>query len=71
MSPRLAVFREIGDQRDASRSLNNLGNVANDIGDFPKAMKYYEQTLAIDRETGSKSGVAGAPRKYGECSRQA
>ena len=55
----LAIRRELGDRQGISGSLNNLGKIAYDQGDFPAARALLEESLAIKRELGEQRGIAG------------
>ena len=46
-------------------SLNNLGNVALDQGDYPAARALLEESLAIRRELGDRWGIARALSNLG------
>jgi len=52
----LAILREIGDRRLEGITLNNLGFVAGDQGDYAAGRTYYEQALAIAREIDNREG---------------
>ncbi len=45
----LAIVRELKDRKGEGRTLNNLGLVYADWGQYEKALEYYEQSLAITR----------------------
>jgi hypothetical protein len=53
-------MRELGDRAGIANSLNNLGNVACELGDFASARILHEECLVIDRELGDKWGIAFA-----------
>ncbi|MEM9217647.1 MAG: tetratricopeptide repeat protein [Cyanobacteria bacterium P01_F01_bin.150] len=38
------------------RTLNGLGKIADDFGDYPEALDYYQQALEIRREIGDRAG---------------
>ena len=54
----LAIMRELGDQSGIARSLDNLGDFAQDSGDYPAARALYEEDLAISRTLGDKLAIA-------------
>src|SRR5438105_4121141 len=54
----LAIRRELGDRPGIAASLNNLGLVAFEQGDYPAARALYEESLAIRRELGDRRGIA-------------
>jgi tetratricopeptide (TPR) repeat protein len=45
----LIIYREIKDRKGEGAALGNLGLAYFDLGDYPKAIEYQQQTLAIDR----------------------
>jgi serine phosphatase RsbU (regulator of sigma subunit) len=49
---------EIGDKEGIASTLNNIGNIYNDQGDYAKAIEYYTQSLKIREEIGNKNGIA-------------
>jgi predicted ATPase/DNA-binding CsgD family transcriptional regulator len=48
-----------------SKALNNLGNVALDLGDYATALVRYEESLAIRRHLGDQVGVASTLNNLG------
>jgi tetratricopeptide (TPR) repeat protein len=52
----LILARKIGDLRDESIALGNLGSVCEKIGDFPGAGSYYKQRLEIAKHIGDRKG---------------
>jgi tetratricopeptide (TPR) repeat protein len=52
----LVAFDEIGDRRGSSATLNNLGNLAVEMGNLGEAQKNYEHALAIAREISYRGG---------------
>jgi len=46
----LAAFKQLGDRRGSSATLNNLGNLSVEMGNLDAAKKYFEQALALARE---------------------
>ena len=46
--------RHIGDQRNVSNSLGNLGLAYAALGELHRAIELYEQELVIDHETGDR-----------------
>ncbi|MEB3829890.1 tetratricopeptide repeat protein, partial [Phormidium sp. CCY1219] len=52
----LEIAREIGDKPWESISLNNLGNVYQNLGEYAEAEQYYLQSLEIARLLGDKAG---------------
>ena len=49
-------MRELGDRSGEGKTLGNIGIVYRSLGDYPQALDYYEQSLAIMRELGDRSG---------------
>jgi non-specific serine/threonine protein kinase len=45
----LAIWRELGDEREAAHSLSDLGRVAYERGDAAAALSLYEESLAAQR----------------------
>ncbi|GCA83308.1 photosystem I assembly protein Ycf3 [Microcystis aeruginosa NIES-2522] len=52
------IAREIGDRQWETNSLGNLGNAYQSLGQYQKAIGYYQQSLAIARELGDRRGEA-------------
>jgi tetratricopeptide (TPR) repeat protein len=50
----LAIFRELGDQRNESAALGNLANACRELRWFDAAFKHYHDSLAIARSLGDK-----------------
>jgi hypothetical protein len=48
----------LGDTLGTANSLNNLGRVAYDQGDYARAAALHEESLALRRELGEKRGIA-------------
>jgi len=57
--------RQIGDRRSIALSLNNLGKVYQDSGQFVRAVECFEQALQIRREIGDLVGVAVSLKRLG------
>ena len=53
----LAVYRELGNQAGESSALNHMGENARLQGDFTQAARYYEEALAIARESQNHNGT--------------
>jgi predicted ATPase len=54
----LAAFRSLDDQEEIAFALNQLGILAQMMGDLPKARQYYRESLALRRRTGDLHGTA-------------
>ncbi|HSN74087.1 MAG TPA: tetratricopeptide repeat protein, partial [Anaerolineae bacterium] len=54
----LRLFREVGDHVWIGHLLNNLGEVARQRGDFPAALPYYQEALAVAERIGNLEGEA-------------
>ena len=50
----------MGDRAGEARAFGNLGNVYHSLGDFQKAMEYYERHLKISKEVGDRAGEGRA-----------
>ncbi len=57
-----AIKREIGDRGGEANSYNNLGAVYYSLGEYQKAIKFHQQSLAITREIDDRGGEA---KSYG------
>ena len=55
----LTIRRRFNDRLGLVSTLNNLGVVASDIGDFETARAYYLEALQLARELGAQHNVAG------------
>jgi Tfp pilus assembly protein PilF len=53
-----SLYRELGNQRGLAYSLNNLGDVAREQGDYAAARTWYAESLALVRELGNQRGIA-------------
>jgi CHAT domain-containing protein len=54
----LVITRKIGNKKGISNNLGNLGLVYRNLGLYPKAIDYYQQSLVIFRELGDKKGIS-------------
>jgi tetratricopeptide (TPR) repeat protein len=61
----LALYKELGDKRGMSQSINNLGSVAYFQGEYEQAAKLYGESLDLRRELGDKWGVANSLNNLG------
>ena len=53
------------DRSRIARSLRNLGNAYNYLGDYRQAIDYYQQSLQIQQEIGNRSGIADSFNNLG------
>lgn len=56
----LEIEEEIGNKRNISKILNNIGNVHWGYGEYQQALDFYTRSLELDEELGDQSGVAGS-----------
>jgi len=61
----LDIRIETGDKRGTAISLNSLGMVSFDQGNYERAKKYLEESLVINNEIGNKSGIADCIYNFG------
>jgi len=54
----MALFQEVGPRWGVGACLNNMGEMSRDEGDYSAAARYYEQSLAVRRQSGHRRGVA-------------
>ena len=54
----LVLGRAVGDRASVLRTLNSLGELARDEGDYQRALPLYTESLALCRETGERLGIA-------------
>ncbi|WP_026082658.1 tetratricopeptide repeat protein [Mastigocladopsis repens] len=54
----LAIYRELGEEKDEAIALNDLGGVAQLQGHYDRAESYYKQALAIAEKLGLKQEEA-------------
>jgi len=52
----LIIYQEIGDLREESMSLNNLGEAYLELGEYKKAIDFIQQSLQIERQIGNRWG---------------
>ncbi len=61
----LAIRRQIGDKWGVASSLNNLGNVAMDQGEYALARRYHSENLSLARELGNGPKISSALANLG------
>jgi tetratricopeptide (TPR) repeat protein len=54
----LTIHREIGNRQGEATQLGNLGGAYYNLGQFERAIDYYNQALTIHREIGNRQGEA-------------
>ncbi len=52
--------KEQGDRMGEGKNVGNLGNANNGLGEYDKAIDYYEQHLVIAKEVGDRLGEGNA-----------
>ena len=57
--------KEIGNKKGIASSLNNIGAVYKNLGEFTKAIDYYIKSLKINEEIGNKSGISNTLNNIG------
>ncbi|NJM08549.1 tetratricopeptide repeat protein, partial [Candidatus Gracilibacteria bacterium] len=61
----MSLRREIGDRWGTANGLNNLGQIAREIGDLTTAQAMFEESLAINREIGDKGAIVYLLEDFG------
>jgi hypothetical protein len=59
------LSRELGNKEGIANSLNSLGDLADNEGDYVKARTLYEESLALARELGNKVGIPASLARLG------
>jgi len=54
----LRCYRNTGDREGEAKSLNNIGELYNQLGEYFSALRYLEQALVIRREVADRAGEA-------------
>ena len=54
----MALATAIGDQSGIANNTGNLGNACLSLGEYQKAIEYYEKGLEISTAIGDQSGIA-------------
>jgi len=54
----LAIYEEINAESGIAASLNNIGIIYDDLGDYTSASIYFNRSLVIRKKIGDKKGVA-------------
>ncbi|MGL5877343.1 MAG: CHAT domain-containing protein [Xenococcaceae cyanobacterium] len=62
--------RNVGDRHDYGRSLNALGEVHFDLGEYDKALDYYQQALNVRQSLGDRYGAIRTLNNLGQIYRQ-
>jgi tetratricopeptide (TPR) repeat protein len=58
--------RELGDKQGISTTLNNIGKVYQNRGEWARALEYYDKSLTIKEELGDKQGISTALNNIGK-----
>ncbi|MDF5733164.1 MAG: tetratricopeptide repeat protein, partial [Rhizonema sp. PD38] len=61
----MTIAREIKDRQSQGNALGNLGNAYDSLGDYPKAIEYHQQVLAIAQEIKDRQGQGTALNNLG------
>jgi tetratricopeptide (TPR) repeat protein len=54
----LKIQEEMNDKKGVSQSFNNLGLIYSNMGDYKKAIDYYEKSLEIKLEINEPNGIS-------------
>jgi predicted ATPase/transcriptional regulator with XRE-family HTH domain len=54
----LALYRELGDQENTSTDLSSLGSIAQFMGDYSSAIRYFDEALEINYALGDRWNLA-------------
>ena len=52
----MKIAKEMGDRAREGAGYGNLGNAYQSLGDYRKAIEYYEKCLQIEKEIGDRAG---------------
>ncbi|MEH1839057.1 MAG: tetratricopeptide repeat protein [Nostoc sp.] len=58
-------FGEIGERKGEGATFNNIGSVYLYLGQYPKALEFFQQALAINKQVGDKSGEGATLNNIG------
>ena len=61
----LGLWRKVSDRYWEAYTLNNIGNVYNDLGEKQKALEFYNQALLIRKAIGDRGGEADTLNNIG------
>ena len=53
----LAIFEEVGDERGTAETLYRLGAVTAQMGDYPEAQQFYQDSLTRSRKLGRREVI--------------
>ncbi len=59
------LAQDLGDKSGVSRSLHQLGMLAQDMGDLDEARRLYQESLKIKQDLGDRSGVSKSLHQLG------
>ncbi len=62
----LKIREEIGDKSGVSASLNSMGLIYSNKGDYSEALEYFSRSLKINEELGEKSGISASLNNLGK-----
>jgi class 3 adenylate cyclase len=62
----LEISEEIGDKKGAAFSLNNIGLVYEELGEYDKALDYHEKSLKINEQVGNRGGISSSLKNIGD-----
>ena len=68
-SESLALYQELGDQRQKAGVVNNLANLEHDQDHYAEAHRLYSESLAVWRELGDELGIAEVLHNLGSVTR--
>jgi tetratricopeptide (TPR) repeat protein len=61
----LAIRQEIGDRLGEGSTLNNIGAVYDNLGQYEVALNFYQDALAIWQEIGNRAGEGATLNNIG------
>ncbi|MEF8847496.1 MAG: toll/interleukin-1 receptor domain-containing protein [Candidatus Paceibacterota bacterium] len=66
----LNTEEQLGDRRGVAKSLHQLGQLAQSLGNYDEARYYYEESLEIAKELGDRRGVAKSYGQLGQLAKE-
>ncbi len=61
----MKISQDLGDKSGVSRSLHQLGMLAQDTGDLDEARRLYQESMKIYQDLGDRSGVSVSLHEQG------